>query len=175
MSKKHIFLVSGKRTCGKDTCTEILNRYFESKGNTDVMILGFAKILKECFCKDTGSDFDRMMKDYPYKEAKRTQMTEYFVKMREEKGHDYFSKCLIQCIESSSADIYIISDLRLKCDFDAFKSKSATYDMKFIRVRATDESKILRGWTAKDCDNDFTETDLDRCKEFDKYFDDSKI
>ena len=58
--KKHVFLISGKRTCGKDTLANILDEIFTKK-NFKVLKMSFAKILKECFCKDCGYNLEKML------------------------------------------------------------------------------------------------------------------
>ena len=96
-------------------------------------------------------------------------MTKYFEQMREQKGFNFFSNHLIKQIEESSHDLYIISDLRLKCDFQAF-SMTKQFKSHFIRVNAKTESKMKRGWFLKECDSHFTEIHLDDCKEWDVIF-----
>lgn len=167
LGTKNVLLISGKRTCGKDTCTEIAKQYFESK-RLKVSVVSFARILKELFCRDTGYDLDRMLNDYRYKEDHRYELTSYFIKMRKEKGVDFFCNHLMAHIEQTGYNLYIVSDLRLKSDFEAFKK--SPYNKFIIRVNSTDESKKKRGWVAKECDNDFTEIDLDDCTEFNKIF-----
>lgn len=165
---KKIFLISGKRTSGKDTCTDIIKKYFEAEG-LNVCVISFAKILKECFCRDKNYDFDRMLNDYKYKEERRDEMTLYFLEMRKEKGEYFFCNYLMEYIDQSHHDMYIISDLRLRSDLEMIEK--STYSKYIVRVNATEDSKRQRGWTPKECDKEFTETDLDECTRFDIIFD----
>ncbi|VBB17568.1 hypothetical protein YASMINEVIRUS_30 [Yasminevirus sp. GU-2018] len=137
-----ILMISGKRTCGKDTVAKIIVDYLTSLAeiipktafklgfnvedniNKMVEVMSFAKALKKTFCSDLGYDFDRMMNDYDYKEEHRADMTNYFMKMRYIEGEDYFSNILIDDILSKhkyDSRIVIVSDLRLKGDLERFR------------------------------------------------------
>ena len=52
---KKIILISGKRTCGKDTSAKIISDYYSEK-NYKVCTIGFAQITKMCYCKEYNVD-----------------------------------------------------------------------------------------------------------------------
>lgn len=164
---KIVFLISGKRTVGKDTVTEIIKNYL-TELNYDVCLLSFSGILKESFSRDKGYDLNRLMNDYVYKENHREEMTEYFMNMRKEYGDGHFRRELMKKINETDYDVYIVSDLRLMSDAIAFMR--SPYKNIIVRIEASEESKKKRGWVKKSCDDDFTETDLDNYQNFDKVF-----
>lgn len=169
-NKKTVIMVSGKRTCGKDTITGILNKIAISKG-LSVSTVSFAGFFKECYCDNTGAELNRLLTDYKYKEDKRSDMLQYFTKIREEKGHDFFCNKVIDNITKSNFDICVISDLRLTNDLKIISKYNDKINFILIRVNSKIESRKKRGWTHKECDNDPTETDLDTYDKFDKIFD----
>jgi phosphomevalonate kinase len=162
---KRIILISGKRTCGKDTITKIISNELIELGY-NVCVMSYAGIVKENFSRDSKICYEKLMNNYAYKELHRDKMTNYFIKMRNEKGEDYFSKKLMNKIDESDYDFYIISDLRLKIDAEAFEK--SLYDYLMIRVSSTNESRTKRGWMFDSIDKHFTETELDDYKYFDK-------
>lgn len=157
---KLIILVSGKRTCGKDTFAQILKQLVP-----DINITSFARELKLAFCKDRNYDFDRMISDYPYKEAKREEMTEYFVNMQKTHGDDYFFNAVLKNINESDSKINVISDLRLKSDLNRFLIlDKSEYTIFTVRIESSIKSRMLRGFVMKEYDFDVVETDLDDYK-----------
>lgn len=159
-----IILISGKRTCGKDTVADIIKRYLLSIGKT-VDTASFGKACKSGYCKKYSHDLDRMLTDYTYKESHREELTKYFVNMRETKGDDYFLKKVIKQIDQSTCEYVLISDLRVQCEVDTFRALERKVIM--IRVNSTIESRKQRGWVEKECDNHFSETELDTYDGFD--------
>lgn len=123
---KQIIIISGKRTSGKDTITDIIIDYLREK-KFKVCQLSFGGILKENFSHDCKFDYDRLMNDYAYKESHRDKMIEYFTNMRNTHGNDYFSKEIMKRIDTAEYDFYIISDLRLRCDAIVFEQSSYNY------------------------------------------------
>lgn len=186
---KNIILISGKRTCGKDTAALFIQQHLISKGKT-TDITGFGRALKLSFCKNqshlisnqshltssqghlTSSrsepcDFARLMNDYVYKEQYREALTEYFINMKNIKGEDYFVNEVIKYIDNSDYNNYIVSDLRFMYEVKAFRSLNPTlYKVIMVRVNSTIESRMKRGWIEKSCDSDFLEIGLDNCMDF---------
>ena len=164
---KQIFLISGKRTCGKDITTTFIKKYFEELG-LKVNVASFANEFKRLFCLETGLDFDRMLNDYKYKEIYRDKMVDRYTEMHEQYGEDYFCNLLLENIKTTQADIFIIPDFRLKIEMKMFlRLDKKEYEVKTIRVNAILETRIKRGWIQKPCDKGFTETELDDYKDFD--------
>ena len=171
--KKRIILISGKRSSGKDTFATILNDYFSSL-KLRVKSMAFAFATKVGYCKKNNLDLDKMLNDYVYKESHRSGLLDYFLTNGDFNWYaDYVYKFIEQ--EYDNFDVFIIHDLRIKqhmtffetlCNQTSFNSK---YNCIFIRVNASKESKIKRGWIEKPYDSDFTETDLDDNECFDLY------
>lgn len=164
---KRIIVISGKRTCGKDTVTKIINDKLVEL-DYDVCLMSYSGIMKESFSRDAKLCYEKLMNNYAYKELHRDKMTKYFIKMRKEKGDDYFSKKLMEKIDKTDFDFYVVSDLRLRIDAEAFEKSLYNYVM--IRISSTNESRSKRGWNHESIDEHFTETDLDDYKYFDEIF-----
>lgn len=161
---KTILLISGKRTTGKDTVCEIIKEISKVKFDS----IAFAYATKMGYCKDNNLDLNRMLNDYEYKESHRKGLLQYYLT-----HHDplFYSDYVLEYINSETKnDInnFIIPDLRIREHADVFKSLDPTrYRCIFIRINASDETKISRGWIRKECDDNITETGLDNYDGFD--------
>jgi len=169
--QKHIILIHGKRTSGKDTLALLIKNHYESQ-NLQVKSMAFAYATKVGYCTKNNIDLNRMLNDYIFKESHRDGLLDYFLT---NKNFEWYAEYVYKHIEkeSDNFDVFIIPDLRIKSHLNYFKElmKSESFKNKykctFIHIEASEETKLKRGWIKKQCDSDFTETDLDDYNGFD--------
>ena len=173
--QKHIILIHGKRTTGKDTLALLIKSHYESQ-KLKVKSMAFAYATKVGYCTKYNIDLNKMLNDYTFKESHRAGLLNYFLT---NENFEWYAEYVYKYIETENKqehdnfDIFIIPDLRIKSHLNYFKQLmkselfNAKYKCTFIHIEASEETKLKRGWIKKPCDSDFTETDLDDYNNFD--------
>lgn len=173
-NKKNVIMLSGKRFNGKGEASHILKKYYESKGKR-VFIIAFSYFLKKQFCEINGLDLNRFISDHEYKDSFRDALTAYLDTCE----YQSFTRMLINAINFSTFgeyDLYIIDDVRC---FDAqveyvLKYCTDKWNVRIIRINATDESRRKRGWIKSKYDEHMCENDLDSYEGFDYIIDNNE-
>lgn len=76
-----VFLLSGKRKCGKDFVCNKLKSTIDGMG-VNAGIVQLASPIKQQYAKDKGLDLQKLMGDGPYKELYRREMVEWSDSLR---------------------------------------------------------------------------------------------
>jgi len=154
-----VLLFSGKRKSGKDFITDRLQ---ESIGS-DSVILRLSGPLKECYAKDHGLDFDKMLSASDYKEKYRLDMINWSTRIRLE-DYTYFCRAAEQKYSAIRFPIWIVSDCRRQTDVNYFQEKYKS-SVRTVRITASDEARGKRGWVwTNGIDDMETECGLDDLK-----------
>lgn len=164
LSRPLIICLSGKRFSGKTNVSKIIKSQFEH-ANFKVAVKSLSFYCKQAYCTKSGADINLMLDDHAYKNSHRDALTEYFLST----DPLIYVKLLESDIETETFDVYIIDDMRLLVEnAQYFKENWASkWNLVYVRVSATDETKIGRGWTRSLYDNEPCENELDDYKEFD--------
>lgn len=159
-----VIFFSGKRSSGKTTISNIFKDRFEKIG-LNVQIKSLSYYCKLEYCKIFDANIELMMNSYEYKEHHRTELTKFF----NSTNPMIYSELLESEIDKNVSDIYIVDDMRLLNENARyFKSKcSNKWKLIYIRINATDEVRISRGWKKSEYDDEKCENDLDNYLEFD--------
>ncbi len=162
--KKLIICLSGKRFSGKTHVSSIIQKYLNSL-NFTVSVNSLSFYCKKEYCKFSGADIDKMINDHEYKNNHRDALTEYFLST----DPLTYPKLLEHDIQNTNFDIYIIDDMRLLVENAQYFKKywSNKWNLVYIRINTTDETKINRGWVHSDYDNQPCENELDNYTDFD--------
>lgn len=160
----HVICLSGKRFVGKSTIAEILKNYCLEK-NLTVKCTSFSYFLKKEFCEKYGHNLERMVSDHEYKDSLRDSLTAYLDKQNPIK----FTQLMEKFIDLNEFDVYIIDDLRsYDNQVKYLKEKcSHKWNIYYVRINSTDESRKKRGWIKTQYDDHIVETDLDNYTYFD--------
>lgn len=162
--KPTVICLSGKRFSGKGEVSKLLAQFIENVGCT-VKITCLSYHLKKAFCDMNSIDFERFMTDHEFKNSHRKALTEYFLT----KNPIEFSDMLISEIDEGKFDMYIVDDMRLlEENAIYFKTRRANaWDLVYVRVNATLQSRESRGWKYDPEYDDLNiETDLDYYDDF---------
>ena len=138
---KHVLLFSGKRKSGKDYITDIL---LEKIGDSAGVILRLSGPLKECYAKDHGLDYQKMLSASDYKEKYRLDMITWSTTIRQE-DYTYFCRAAIEKYGGAEHPIWIVSDCRRETDFKYFKENYGE-KVKTVRIEASEKARSERGW-----------------------------
>jgi recombinational DNA repair ATPase RecF len=156
-----------------------------------------AYAFKHNYARAFNLDFDRLLNDREYKEARRTHMNDYFEKcVKEDKEHkdvevEYVVEETHRLFEKQAHDeiknsdkaphatysshhpgILIVSDFRLLRDIPTLRRR--VLDMSLVRISRSEESKLKSGWKPDEkVDKHFTEVDLDSFDQWDHQIDNS--
>jgi len=157
-----VILFSGKRKSGKDYITDNLL----AKIGTVGVILRLSGPLKECYARDHGLDFEKMLSASDYKEKYRLDMINWSTTIRQT-DYTYFCKAAIEKYKAGEYPVWIVSDCRRKTDFQFFKENFGERVVK-VRVEASKEARAERGWVftpsvddmETECGLDDTEHDI---------------
>lgn len=158
---KLVLVFSGKRKSGKDFVTDILKERIGDKS----VIIRLSGPLKECYAKDNGLDYEKLLSASDYKEKYRLDMLRWSEAIRNQ-DYTYFCKAAISKYEAEKHPIWIISDARRLTDHTFFRENYGER-MKTVRILASDESRKLRGWEfTEGVDDKETECGLDSVTEW---------
>jgi len=135
-----ILLFSGKRKSGKDFVTDRLQEHIGPRS----VILRLSGPLKECYAKEHGLDFEKMLSASDYKERYRLDMINWSTAIRNE-DYTYFCKAAEDKYEAAKYPVWIVSDCRRGTDVKYFKEKYSGR-VKTVRITASDEARGTRGW-----------------------------
>ena len=136
---KHVLLFSGKRKSGKDYITDLL---LEKIGDSAGVILRLSGPLKECYAKDHGLDYQKMLSASDYKEKYRLDMITWSTTIRQA-DYTYFCKAAIEKYKAVEHAIWIVSDCRRETDFKYFKEVYGE-KVKTVRIQASEEVRKER-------------------------------
>lgn len=152
-----ILLFSGKRKSGKDFVTDLLQEHLGSGS----VILRLSGPLKECYAREHGLDFEKMLSASDYKEKYRLDMINWSTKIRND-DYTYFCKAAEEKYEAKKYAVWIISDCRRQTDVKYFLEKYQGR-VKTVRITASDEARSSRGWKFTEGIDDMeTECGLDK-------------
>ncbi|CAI4222829.1 unnamed protein product [Auanema sp. JU1783] len=140
---KHVFLISGKRKCGKDFCCSIL--YEILKNSYNVKIVGVSYSLKHQYAKQFGLSYEQLLTEGSYKEQYRENMIVWGEELRE-KDPSVFCREAVRM--AGECDILIVSDCRRISDLDYFQSQFPN-DHTTIRISASIPIREKRGYKFK--------------------------
>jgi len=159
---KLVLVFSGKRKSGKDYVTDIL----KEKLGESAVIMRLSGPLKECYARDNGLDFEKLLSPGDYKEKYRLDMLRWSEEIRN-RDYTYFCKAAISKYEGNTFPIWIISDARRLTDLQFFRENYGER-MKIIRVVAPDSVRSDRGWVfTSGVDDKETECGLDSVDNWD--------
>lgn len=161
--KTTVIFLSGKRYAGKSETSKLIKHYYMSQGK-NVKITSFSYYLKKKFCEMNSLDFERFIDDHEYKDSFRDKMTKYY----KSTGPTMYVDSVIKDIQKSEYDTYIIDDMRLFNEHVKFFDMcSDEWNILYVRVNSTNETKTKRGWKNSEYDNFDIETELDNYEFFD--------
>jgi len=156
-----VLVFSGKRKSGKDFVTDIL----KERLGEDAVILRLSGPLKECYAKDNGLDFEKLLSAGEYKEKYRLDMLRWSEAIRAD-DYTYFCKAAIKKYEGERFPVWIVSDARRTTDLKYF-SENFGDRVKTVRISASEEVRISRGWSfTGGVDDKETECGLDHIQDW---------
>jgi phosphomevalonate kinase len=147
MEKKKIVIISGKQFSGKDTVANTLKNILE-----DFKIAPLADAIKTEFGEEKNITFNEIERNKP---LYRAELIELGNKKRSKNKNYWINKVL------STSDNIIVSDVRLRHELETFKKLDAIA----IRAESDRDERIKRGRLVSE--DDSTETDLDKTKDWD--------
>jgi phosphomevalonate kinase len=162
LNPRLVLVFSGKRKSGKDFVTDILKERLGDK----CVIIRLSGPLKECYAKDNGLDYEKLLSASDYKEKYRVDMLRWSEAIRNQ-DYTYFCKAAISKYEATKYPIWIISDARRLTDHTYFRENYAER-MKTVRILASDDVRKTRGWEfTEGVDDKETECGLDSVTDWD--------
>jgi len=168
MNPKKVLLFCGKRKSGKDFLTEWLCNHLNTEENDkQAVIVRLSGPLKQCYADNHGLDFQKLLDASDYKEKHRKDMIAWSEKIRN-KDPSYFCLKAIDYYKADQYPIWIISDCRRKTDFQFFDSKFTDDKTMKIRIWASEEVRVKRGFSFQGgVDDAESECGLDDHENFD--------
>ena len=168
MNPKKVLLFCGKRKSGKDFLTEWLCNHLNTEENDkQAVIVRLSGPLKQCYAENHGLDFQKLLDASDYKEKHRKDMIAWSEKIRN-KDPSYFCLKAIDYYKADQYPIWIISDCRRKTDFQFFDSKFTDDITMKIRIWASEEVRVKRGFSFQGgVDDAESECGLDDHENFD--------
>jgi len=154
---KLIILFSGKRKSGKDFLAAAL---LAKLTDQVAQIIRISEPIKKHWAKKMDLSVNDLLG--PLKEEHRKQMIVWSDKVRTQLPTFF---CL-EAFKSASKPIVIVSDVRRRTDMDYFTSLNIP--LLAVRINASDEERIERGWEfTEGVDDVASECDLDDSDEWD--------
>merc|ERR1711953_1294997 len=135
-----VLLFSGKRKSGKDYITDLL----KEKIGEEAVIIRLSGPLKECYARDHGLDYEKMLSASDYKEKYRLDMINWSTKIRRQ-DYTYFCKAATDKYEADRFPVWIVSDCRRETDVQYFQETYGSI-VATIRIVASDTARTERGW-----------------------------
>jgi phosphomevalonate kinase len=162
----YVIVLSGKKCSGKDLASEILAERLKEKQGLKVVITGFGIVCKKEFAKEFNLSVEKLLSsspsDRPYKEQHRERLTEFFhVKIAQDP--DYFANQIRKYLENDvpkGTDVVIVKDVSRIRHLEIVQRCQVTRCIS-IRIEASDESRMKRGWSKAESDQDCVDTELD--------------
>lgn len=162
-SPRLIYLLSGKRKCGKDYVAALLQKRL---GDVCVTIRLSAPI-KLAFAEQHGLDYHQLLSDSDYKERYRQEMIVWGEQRRREDPGCFCRLAVQMALRSSVAgsqdqfDAWIVSDVRRRSDIRWFRDNFGDR-VRTVKITASDQSRAQRGFIfTKGVDDAESECDLD--------------
>jgi len=140
MEPNTVLLFSGKRKSGKDFITD----HLQERLKTESVIIRLSGPLKECYAKDHGLDYQKMLSASDYKEKYRLDMIAWSEQIRNG-DYTYFCEAALKKYEAGNFPIWIVSDCRRKSDLRYFREKFGDR-VKTVRIVTDDKVRQERGW-----------------------------
>jgi len=143
-----LIILTGYSRCGKDSTAKGLKEIYGKEGKT-VDIFNFSWVLKKILAKILDISIDQLdeikNKDITYATRYFTLNMRSLLKrtadvFRELRGDSFFAQQVMDLINSSNADICIITDMRFRVEYDTIKSN---YD-RYLIVRVDREHPDCR-------------------------------
>lgn len=143
-----VIVLSGKRKSGKDHISTLITNHIGYQRMRHLAVLRIAGPIKKEFAKNNKLDFSRLLDSSGYKENFRMAMVEWSEDFREREGWNCFLKMAIREQHARDKAIWILNDARRVCDLDYFEDEPAFAKTRIIKLRieATDEARVSRGW-----------------------------
>lgn len=166
---KLIIIISGKRKSGKDHISTLITNYVGYSHLKHLAVLRISGPIKRQFARSNKLDFERLLDVTSYKEQYRLLMVEWSENYREKVGWHCFLRTAIMEQGAKHKSIWLVTDARRTCDFDYFEDDQTFENVQIIKIRiqASEESRISRGWVFDDrIDMQPTECGLDDYKDW---------
>jgi len=152
--KKILLLVSGKRKCGKDHISQLIQRRL---GDDLGVVLHISAPLKREYAEMANLDYHKLLDSSAYKEVHRANMVKWGEQVRR-KDASYFCQKTVETAERSGRPIWIVADIRRKTDIEYFNQ----FEMLTLRLQSSNQVRSNRGWVfTEGIDDSETEVDLD--------------
>lgn len=163
---KTVIFLSGKRYSGKNTFANKLKEFYENNLKT-VKIVSISEPLKRNFCEMSGLPIEKFLsnspEDHAFKNSHKKELNDFFKKTDPMMYIEMMKTVFIQ-----NFDVFIVDDLRFKSHIDFINnSYRQNYKIRFVRINSLFETKIKRGWTPNENDNETFESELDTYANFD--------
>ncbi|XP_075259760.1 phosphomevalonate kinase-like [Convolutriloba macropyga] len=141
---KFIVVLSGKRKCGKDYLKDSLVSYYSNSS-----VLTLSAPLKKQYAIDHGLDYELLLGSSDYKERYREDMIRWGEQKRSE-DPSFFCDLVVNTIPAKDrhdeTNIWIVSDARRPSDIDYFVRNYGREKCILIRVSASHETRMSRGF-----------------------------
>ncbi|KAF2733663.1 PRTase-like protein [Polyplosphaeria fusca] len=137
---KLIVVVTGKHGAGKDFCGQVWASTLEDHDH-DTRAVSISDVTKREYADATGTDYDRLVFDRPYKEHHRAALTAFFqqqVESRPELPEEHF---LSLVAKDKDADVLIITGMRDEAPVANMAHLVPNVKVIEVRVKA---SRIMR-------------------------------
>jgi len=159
---KIVLLFSGKRKSGKDFLTD----HLQDKLKSESVILRLSGPLKECYAKDHGLDFEKMLSASDYKEKYRLDMIKWSEEIRN-RDYTYFCRASVDKYDAWKFPVWIVSDCRRTTDIRYFREQFGDR-VKTVRIVASVCARSQRGWVfTPSVDDAESECGLDNVSDWD--------
>ena len=151
-----LLCISGKRFSGKDTFAALMKKH-----EPRLALHAFAGESKRLFVEEQRAlgvsvDLERLVSDRAYKEEWRPKLTAFTV---DSIARDplVFVRAVAGRVEASAAPA-LVTDMRLRLEIDYLRPRFALH---VVRLKRSDEQRMLSGWRPAAVDGHHTETELD--------------
>jgi phosphomevalonate kinase len=148
---------TGKRFTGKDTAARLLHDDLIQNGILSV-IKSTALNLKVRFCEANDLNLDKFLFDRDYKERYRKKLSEFVSCQSTEKNIQDFIESIK--IDLATIQVLIVSDLRNNVDQEQLSRIFPV--LLTIKISASDETRLSRGYTPSAYDDSVFETQIEQ-------------
>ncbi|GAA35883.1 phosphomevalonate kinase [Clonorchis sinensis] len=131
--------------------------------------------IKSYYASVHNLDLDALLSSSPYKEAYRREMVALAESQMKKDPHVFARQALENslaqfgcCSQASTPDVILVSDARRPSDMDFFTEVCGRTNCIFIRITATEQVRVARGWQyTESIDDATTECGLDAFSDWD--------
>jgi len=163
---------SGKRYSGKDCLAVELFKQLE-KDQISCCNKALGLEFKMKYATTYNVDYERLLNDREYKEIHRDQMTIYFKTIKNDFAENVANQIISGTVKSKCA---VVTDVRQAEDIQPLlhvKQICPNISVLLVRINASDNARLSRGWLRTSYDDHICETDLDNYQGWDVIFDNS--